>query len=47
MSSTGNYRFECPECAENIEVNEPMKEAIVASGCIICGTAVTDGSFER
>ncbi|MCT9096127.1 DUF7560 family zinc ribbon protein [Haloarchaeobius sp. HME9146] len=47
MSSTGNYRFECPECAENIEVNESMKEAIVASGCIICGNPVSDGSFEQ
>ncbi|WP_267642857.1 DUF7560 family zinc ribbon protein [Haloarchaeobius amylolyticus] len=47
MSSTGNYRFECPECAENIEVNESMKEAIQASGCIICGTSVSDQEFDQ
>jgi hypothetical protein len=45
MSTTGNYRFECPECAESIEVNESMKVAIIDHGCIICGASISDDSF--
>lgn len=45
MTGSDDYTFECPECAERIEVNEAMKLAIVDSGCVICGAEVTSEDF--
>ena len=45
MGQTVEYRFECPECAESIDVNESMKEAIQAHGCVVCGTPAPDDAF--
>ncbi len=47
MSGSAGILFVCPECAEHIEVNESMKAAILESGCIVCGTAVSATAFER
>jgi len=47
MSQSVEYRFECPECAESIDVNESMKEAIQAHGCVVCGTPAPDGAFQH
>jgi predicted nucleic acid-binding Zn ribbon protein len=46
MSQSVEYRFECPECAESIDVNESMKDAIQAHGCVVCGTKALDGAFQ-
>lgn len=40
------YEFTCAECAQVIEVNEPMREATLASGCPVCGAAVCQSDFE-
>lgn len=47
MTGSAGILFVCPECAERIEVNESMKTAIIESGCIVCGTAVSATAFER
>ena len=47
MSQSVEYRFECPECAESIDVNESMKEAIQAHGCVVCGTPAPDCAFQH
>ncbi len=47
MNDSAGLLFVCPECAETIEVNEPMQAAILESGCIVCGAAITPGAFER
>ncbi|MFA9517398.1 hypothetical protein ACERIT_09305 [Halopenitus sp. H-Gu1] len=49
MSSNGGgeYAFNCPGCEESLVVNEPMKNALVESGCVICGTTVTPEAFTR
>jgi predicted nucleic acid-binding Zn ribbon protein len=47
MSQSVEYRFECPECAESIDVNESMKDAIRVHGCVVCGTPAPDGAFKH
>ena len=39
------YTFLCPECAETLAVNRPMRDALIERGCVICGTAVTPEAF--
>lgn len=42
-----SFRFVCPECEESLEVNAAMRDALVERGCVICGSAVTEGAFTR
>ncbi|MHC3439589.1 DUF7560 family zinc ribbon protein [Natrialbaceae archaeon A-gly3] len=35
------YEFVCPECAQRIEVNASMREAILSNGCPVCSSPVT------
>ena len=35
------YEFVCPECTQRIEVNAPMREAILSKGCPVCSSSVT------
>jgi predicted nucleic acid-binding Zn ribbon protein len=30
------YRFVCPACEQEIEVDASMREAILSSGCPVC-----------
>lgn len=39
------HRFVCPECAEDLEVNDSMKEALIDNGCVICGASVSEEAF--
>lgn len=39
------YEFRCPECGQEIEVNEPMREATISNGCPVCGAAVEENHF--
>lgn len=41
------YRFVCPECDEELEVNDSMKEALIEKSCVICGSAVTTDAFTK
>ncbi|WP_290818874.1 zinc ribbon domain-containing protein [Halovivax sp.] len=41
------YEFVCPECAQEIEINGPMREAILANGCPVCSAAVDTDHFAR
>ncbi|MFB6165915.1 MAG: hypothetical protein ABEJ31_12215 [Haloarculaceae archaeon] len=45
MDSTEDFIYVCPECAETIEVNGEMKDALIANGCVMCGADVTPGAF--
>ena len=40
-----DYEFTCPECAQKIELNEPMREATIVHGCPVCGAAVGEDNF--
>lgn len=39
------YEFTCPECGQEIEVNESMREATLSHGCPVCGAAVSAADF--
>lgn len=45
MGDAEEYVFLCPECGQEIEVNDSMREALVANGCVVCGAAVSDDMF--
>jgi predicted RNA-binding Zn-ribbon protein involved in translation (DUF1610 family) len=45
MSGGGNLRFHCPDCGEDMSVNEPMRDALLDQGCVVCGTAVSASAF--
>lgn len=44
--SMSTYIFACPECGQEIEVNAPMREAILSSGCPVCTEAAETAHFE-
>lgn len=39
------YDFVCPDCAEQLVVNESMKVALLERGCVICGVDLSDEDF--
>lgn len=41
------YEFRCPECGQDIEVNESMREATLDHGCPVCGAPVEIDDFVR
>jgi predicted nucleic acid-binding Zn ribbon protein len=40
------YRFVCPACEQEIEVNASMREAILSSGCPVCTEPVGAADFD-
>ena len=44
VNAVGNC-FVCPGCAQEIEVDAAMREAIIDAGCAVCGSAVTAEAF--
>lgn len=40
-----SYEFTCPGCGQRIEVNEPVHDAILGSGCPVCSTSVEAEDF--
>jgi len=38
-------QFHCPECDQVIEVNGPVREAIIANGCPVCTATVDTTHF--
>lgn len=45
MTSGQAIVFRCPSCGERIEVNAPMRDALIDSGCVVCGVAISDEAF--
>lgn len=45
MTATDDYTFVCPECGESLTVNDSMRDALIANGCVICGSAVQEEAF--
>jgi endogenous inhibitor of DNA gyrase (YacG/DUF329 family) len=39
------YQFTCPECLQEIAVNEEMRAAIITNGCPVCAASVTGEAF--
>ncbi|WP_280588016.1 zinc ribbon domain-containing protein [Halorubrum sp. Boch-26] len=38
-------QFTCSDCAQTIEVNEEMRETILATGCPVCTTDAGEEDF--
>jgi putative FmdB family regulatory protein len=41
------YEFRCPACGQQIEINGPMRDAILANGCPVCSSAVAAEHFAQ
>ncbi|MCU4925379.1 zinc ribbon domain-containing protein [Halobacteria archaeon AArc-dxtr1] len=39
------YEFTCPDCGQEIEVNESMRAAILSHGCPVCSATVSETTF--
>ena len=39
------HRFHCPECAQEIPVDEELQAGLLEHGCPLCGAAVTEVAF--
>lgn len=40
-----DYQFACPDCGQGININAPMREAILQNGCPVCSATVADADF--
>lgn len=40
------YTYLCPECAQEIDVNSEMRNAILTNGCPVCAADVEKQNFE-
>jgi predicted RNA-binding Zn-ribbon protein involved in translation (DUF1610 family) len=47
MGAGANLTFRCPGCGEAMMVNEPMREALLDHGCVVCGTALSPSAFSH
>jgi putative FmdB family regulatory protein len=39
------YEYVCQECGQRIEVNGPMREAILENGCPVCSASAQIAHF--
>lgn len=44
-SAAKEYEFTCPQCGEQFEVNDGMRDALLERGCPICTSSVSDAAF--
>ncbi|HKJ58344.1 MAG TPA: zinc ribbon domain-containing protein [Halobacteriales archaeon] len=35
----------CPNCGQSIDVDDPVQEALLRSGCVLCGAGLSPGDF--
>lgn len=38
--------FTCPDCGQEISVNDSVRQAILANGCPVCTASVEESNFE-
>ena len=36
----------CPGCGQSVEVDGPMREALLRSGCVLCGAGLSPADFD-
>lgn len=39
------YLFECPQCEEELEVDETMKQVLIEKGCVMCSVPIPSCAF--
>ncbi|KAB1198925.1 zinc ribbon domain-containing protein [Haloferax sp. CBA1150] len=44
-SAANEYVFECPQCEEQFEVNDGMRDALLERGCPVCTASVSPTAF--
>lgn len=44
-SSANEYEFECPQCGEQFEVNDGMRDTLLEHGCPVCTASVSTAAF--
>ncbi|WP_411965359.1 zinc ribbon domain-containing protein [Haloferax sp. YSMS24] len=44
-SAAKEYVFTCPQCDEQFEVNDGMRDALLERGCPICTSPVSTTAF--
>lgn len=47
MDGETEYVFDCPACGESLEVNGPMRDALLEKGCVVCGASLTPEAFTK
>lgn len=47
MADGTDYTFVCPECAESMVVNGPMRDALIENGCVVCSSSVSSAAFSQ
>ncbi|MEF8775151.1 MAG: hypothetical protein V5A43_01450 [Haloarculaceae archaeon] len=47
MADVDGLAFVCPQCHEEIDINESMRLALVEYGCVVCGATVTRAAFSH
>ena len=45
MTPTHRFAFVCPACDESLQVDGPMRDALLETGCVVCSGEVTAASF--
>lgn len=45
MPPTQTHSFACPHCGRTIELDDAMKATLVQTGCVVCGSPVTETAF--
>jgi predicted RNA-binding Zn-ribbon protein involved in translation (DUF1610 family) len=40
------FRFRCPSCGATVVVDRPVRDAMLAEGCVVCAARVSPNCFE-
>jgi hypothetical protein len=46
-TTAATFEFDCPACRSEMRVDADVREEILADGCVLCRTPVTDEAFAR
>ncbi|MFB6070545.1 MAG: zinc ribbon domain-containing protein [Halanaeroarchaeum sp.] len=47
MHAVPAYCLTCPDCGEEIVVDEGLRDPLLDTGCIVCGGPLSPDDFER
>lgn len=47
MENIKKFIFKCPECYQDILVDEKIKQELLKNGCIACGAEIEKSNFKK
>lgn len=47
MQPAQAYVFTCPHCAEEIRIDDGMRDSLLKYGCVVCGNTISPTDFNR